>query len=38
MLQHTTNCPLVLITPDGDVTVNAVYTILHDPDHSNRKQ
>ncbi len=31
--QNTTICPLVLITPDGDVTVNAVYTILHDPDH-----
>ena len=32
--QDTTICPLVLITPDGDITVNAVYTILHDPDHS----
>ncbi len=32
--EKTSICPLMLTTPDGDVTVNAVYTILHDSAHS----
>lgn len=34
--QKTIICPLTLATPDGDVTVNAVYLFTHDPEKGKR--